>query len=46
MTATAAPTYTVNGKAPPPDRRLAQSHRDMLQHGSAIDPKVIKERDA
>jgi hypothetical protein len=22
------------------------SHRDMLEHGSSIDPKVVKERDA
>jgi hypothetical protein len=46
MTATATPTYTTNGKAPPIDRRLAQSHRDMLERASGIDPKVIKERDA
>jgi hypothetical protein len=46
MTVTATPTYTTNGKAPPAQRRLAQSHRDRLERDSAIDHNVVDERDA
>ena len=31
MSIALTPTYTTNGKAPPVDRRLAQSHRRMRQ---------------